>query len=291
MFPTTIPESFLNREADHIKGFAAECFWIDRAGKDKLDEPMALRPTSETVIYYMFNLWVRSFRDLPLKVHQTVTVFRYETKNTKPLIRVREIPWNEAHTCHATKEEALQMMNKYWELCMEIFEKELCFTGKILQRAPWDKFAGAEHTEVLDVIMPCGRVLQTAGIHYLGQKFAKVFDIAFLDQNNQRKLAEMTCCGVSTRVLASALSIHGDDKGLVLPPVIAQYQVICIPCGGKREGEVIEPLKEIQKRLQKAGIRCFLDDSKQSMGEKLYYWEMKGAPLRLELGPKDLEAK
>ena len=129
----------------------------------------------------MFNKWIQSFRDLPLKIHQTVTVFRYETKNTKPLIRVREIPWNEAHTCHSTKDEALAMMESYWKLCMTIFEQELCFTGKKLQRAPWDKFAGAEHTEVLDVIMPCGRVLQTAGIHFLGQKFAKVFDIVFLD--------------------------------------------------------------------------------------------------------------
>jgi len=221
LFPTTIPESFLNREADHIKGFGAECFWIEKAGNDKLDERLALRPTSETAIYYMFNKWVQSFRDLPMKVHQTVTVFRYETKNTKPLIRVREIPWNEAHTCHATKEEALAQMKQYWDIGMDLFEKELCFTGKVLQRAPWDKFAGAEHTEVLDVIMPCGRVLQTAGIHYLGQKFAKVFDISFLNQNNKKEFAEMTCCGFSTRVLACALAIHGDEKGLVLPPLIA----------------------------------------------------------------------
>ncbi|CAL6037328.1 Prolyl-tRNA_synthetase [Hexamita inflata] len=291
LFPTVIPESFLNKEADHIKGFGAECFWIDRAGNDKLEEPLALRPTSETAIYYMFNKWVRSFRDLPLKVHQTCTVFRYETKNTKPLIRVREIPWNEAHTCHATKVEALDMMNTYWKVCMKIFEQELCFTGKVLQRAPWDKFAGAEHTEVLDVIMPCGRVLQTAGIHYLGQKFAKVFDINFLDQNNTKQLAEMTCCGVSTRVLACALAIHGDDKGLILPPLISQFQVVLIPCGGKKEAEVYAPLQEMQTRLRNMKIRCTIDDSKQSMGEKLFYWEMKGAPLRIELGPRDLETQ
>lgn len=223
LFPTNIPESFLSKEADHIKGFGAECFWVEKAGDQKLDERLALRPTSETAMYYMFNKWIRSFRDLPLKIHQTVSVFRYETKNTKPLIRVREIPWNEAHTAHATKEEALDMIKQYWDICMGIFEKELCYTGKILRRAPWDKFAGAEHTEVLDVIMPCGRVLQTAGIHYLGQKFAKVFDITYLDQNNQKKYVEQTCCGVSTRVLACAIALHGDDKGLVLPPMIAQF--------------------------------------------------------------------
>lgn len=173
---------------------------------------------------------------------------------------------------------------------MALFEEELCFTGKILRRAPWDKFAGAEHTEVLDVIMPCGRVLQTAGIHFLGTKFAKVFDISFLDQNNTKTLVEMTCCGLSTRVLACPLAIHGDDKGLVLPPMIAQYQVVLIPCGGKKEEEVYGPLEELQKRLAAAGYRAYVDRSKQSMGEKLYYWEMKGAPFRVELGPRDLQA-
>lgn len=290
LFPTAIPESFLRKEEDHIKGFGAECYWVERAGEDRLEERLALRPTSETAIYYMFARWVQSFRDLPLKVHQTVSVFRYETKNTRPLIRVREIPWNEAHTCHATREEAEAELRGYWEVINALFTEQLCVYGQRLQRAPWDKFAGAEYTEVLDVVMPCGRVLQAASMHYLGQKFAKVFGIEYLDQKQKKQFAEMTCCGVSTRALVCPIALHGDQAGLVLPPSIAQYQVVCVPCGGKKEVEVYEPLENLRQQLQNAGVRCTVDRTQRSLGEKCYHWEMKGAPLRLEMGPRDLAA-
>ncbi|KAH0576048.1 Prolyl-tRNA synthetase [Spironucleus salmonicida] len=288
LFPTLIPRSFLAKEAEHIKGFESECYWCDRGGLDALEEPLALRPTSETAIYSMFALWTRSFRDLPLKIHQTCSVFRFETKNTRPLIRVREIPWNEAHTAHATREEALAQMKIYWEVYLSVFEA-MGFYGQKLVRAPWDKFAGAEHTEVLDVVMPCGKVLQTAGIHFLGQKFAKVFNIKFIDQNNTQQFAEMTCAGISTRALACALSVHGDQKGLMLPSLIAMYQVVLVPCG-KYGDDLVLKMKEIQQTLKAAGIRSFFDDSKKSMGEKIFHWEMKGVPLRIELGPRDLES-
>mmetsp|Transcript_13656 Transcript_13656/g.23400 ORF Transcript_13656/g.23400 Transcript_13656/m.23400 type:complete len:549 (+) Transcript_13656:75-1721(+) len=293
-FPLLIPKNFLEKEEDHVKGFEAECFWVTKGGLNDLEMPLALRPTSETAMYYMFALWVRSFRDLPLKVHQTCDVFRYETKDTRPLIRVREIFWNEGHTCHASSQDALEFLEDVWKAYLLLINGHLGVYGLRIRRPDWDKFAGAEHTDVMDAVMPCGRVLQIIGAHYLGQKFAKVFDIKFLNQSNDFELGYMTCFGVSTRLLASTISIHGDNKGLVLPECIARFQIVIVPIVmGKKAtaGESpIDKAKEWKQVLMKAGYRVTLDDSDKKPGEKYYYWEMKGVPLRMEIGPRDVAA-
>jgi len=215
-FPAYIPRSFLEKEADHVKGFQSECFWHE--------DSMCLRPTSETAMYSMFSLWVKSLDDLPLMVHQSCNVYRYETKNTKPLIRVREIPWNEAHTVHETPEEAKELLESCWQIVHRVLTERLSIDGLRLRRPDWDRFPGAEFTDVLDVVMPCGRVLQTIGAHYLGTHFSKVFDIQV---NGEHRY--MTCIGVSTRALAAVLSMHGDDKGLIVPTDIAPTQVVIVP--------------------------------------------------------------
>jgi prolyl-tRNA synthetase len=277
-FPAFIPRSFLEREADHVKGFQAECFWY----KDE----MCLRPTSETAMYSMFHRWVRSEDDLPLMVHQSCTVWRYETKNTRPLIRVREIPWNEAHTAHSTPGEALELLEDCWGVVHRVLTERLSIDGLRLRRPDWDRFPGAEHTDVLDVVMPCGRVLQTIGAHYLGQHFSKVFDIAVNGEN-----AYMTCIGVSTRALAAVLSMHGDDKGLIVPAEIAPIQVIVVPIINKAsEQAVTERVAEIVAELRSAGLRARADLSPQKRpGDKYYYYDMMGVPLRIEFGPNDMK--
>eukprot|EP00741_Cyanophora_paradoxa_P022386 tig00021463_g21612.t1 len=294
-FPLVIPQTFLEKEKDHVKGFESECFWVTKGGLNELEVKLALRPTSETAMYYMFAMWVRSFRDLPLKVHQTCNVFRHETKDTRPLIRVREIHWNEAHTCHATPAEAIENLEAAWASYNLLITDNLGVYGLRLRRPDWDKFAGSEHTDVMDSVMPCGRVLQIVGAHYLGQKFAKVFDIKFLNKENQFEHAYMTCYGISTRVLASCLSVHGDDRGLVLPPVIARYEAVIVPIVMAKKGAEtsgpgpIEKAHEYKKLLQDAGLRVTVDDSDKKPGEKYYFWEMKGVPLRVEIGPRDVQ--
>lgn len=285
LFPLLIPEKFLALEGEHVAGFSSEVYWVTHGGDKQFEERRALRPTSETAIYYMFSQWIRSFRDLPLKVHQTCNVFRYETQQTRPLIRPREIHWNEAHTAHATKEEALENLENAWRSYMYLINDCCCFYGLRLRRPAWDKFPGSEHTDVMDTIMPCGKVLQTVGAHYLGQKFSKVFDIKFLTSNNTTDLAHITCYGISTRILAALLSLHGDDYGLILPPILAKYQVVIVPILPIHNSHA----QTISQLLQSVGIRTVVDNSQSSIGEKYYYWEMKGVPLRIEVGSRDIE--
>eukprot|EP01086_Lenisia_limosa_P009692 TRINITY_DN33268_c0_g1_i1.p1 TRINITY_DN33268_c0_g1~~TRINITY_DN33268_c0_g1_i1.p1 ORF type:complete len:550 (+),score=237.80 TRINITY_DN33268_c0_g1_i1:32-1651(+) len=289
-FPTVIPEDFLKKEEDHVKGFEAECFWVTKGGLKDLETRLALRPTSETAMYYMFSLWVKSHRDLPLKVQQSCTVFRYETKNTRPLIRAREIFWNEAHTCHATREEARENLEQAWLSYYRLCNDHLGFFGKRLRRPEWDKFAGADYSDVLDSVMPDGKVLQAVGAHNLGQKFAKVFDIKFLNKSQKFEHAYMTCYGISTRILAAAVSAHGDKNGLVLPPSIAKVEVIIVPIVMKKKDReaLIAAADEVAVSLKAAGIRAQVDDDDTKPGEKFYKWEMKGVPCRVEIGPRDL---
>ncbi|EAX95853.1 Anticodon binding domain containing protein [Trichomonas vaginalis G3] len=276
-FPAFIPRSFLEAEADHVKGFQSECFWHE--------DEMCLRPTSETAMYSMFAKWVKTIEDLPVMVQQSCNVYRYETKGTKPLIRVREIPWNEAHTAHATPQEALDILGKFWDIVHDILTTKLSIDGLRLRRPDWDRFPGAEFTDVLDVVMPCGRVLQSVGAHYLGQHFSKVFKIQV-----DGEFSYMTCIGVSTRCLAAVLSAHGDDKGLIIPTIIAPIQVVIVPILRKDNDALLAKVAEMKKELRAAGIRVHIDDdTTRSPGEKFYYWEMKGVPLRIEVGPRDLE--
>ncbi|KAJ3431901.1 prolyl-tRNA synthetase [Anaeramoeba flamelloides] len=292
-FPTMIPETFLNKEQDHIKGFGSQCFWVTHGGLDELNVRLALRPTSETAMYSMFSLWIRSHNDLPLRVYQTCDVFRYETKQTRPLIRVREIPFNEVHTVHSSVEDALQNLEDAWKGYYKVINDQLGIYGLRLRRPDWDKFAGAEHTDVLDSVMPSGKVLQAVGAHYLGQKFAKPFDIKFTNKEMKEELGYMTCYGVSSRLLATVIGVHGDNKGLNLPSTVARYHVVIVPILARKSKvpheDLLSKAEELSKTLQSAGIRCKIDNRQLRPGEKYYFWEMKGVPIRLELGQYDYQ--
>jgi prolyl-tRNA synthetase len=293
LMPSLIPEEEFKKEAQHVKGFEGEVFWVTHGGLRELDMRLLLRPTSEVPLYHMFALWIRSHTDLPLKVYQTCTIFRYETKATKPLIRVREIPWNEAHTAHTRKEEAELQIQNAWKHYLELIQDCLGITGLVLTRPVWDKFPGAEYTTVMDALMPDGRVLQIAGIHNLGQNFSRIFDITYEDAAGKRELVYQTCYGVSTRLLAATLSIHGDNHGLNIPFPIAPLQVVIIPIIYKgTEQKIMDKCIEIEGLLRKTGIRVKVDDDlNKTPGDKFYFWEMKGIPIRIEIGPKELDNK
>ena len=274
LFPLLIPENEFMKEAEHIKGFEDEVYWVTHGGKDPLDIPLALRPTSETAIYPMYKIWVRSHADLPLKLYQIVNTFRYETKHTRPLIRLREITsFKEAHTVHATWEDAEAQVKEAIGLYTEIYRR-LAVPVLRSRRPDWDKFPGADYTDALDAVMPD----------------AKTFDIKYEAPDGEQRYAYQTCYGISERSIAATISIHGDDKGLVLPPEIAPVQVVIIPIIFKKGAEeVLAACRDVQDRLRKAGIRVEIDASDLRPGAKYYKWEMKGVPLRLEIGPRDLE--
>ena len=288
LFPMLVPETELAKEGIHVKGFEDEVYWVTRGGQTELNEKLALRPTSETAIYPMYSLWIRTHIDLPIKFYQIVNTFRYETKHTRPLIRVREITtFKEAHTAHATKEESDEQIQEFIAIYKEFFD-DLGIPYLISQRPEWDKFPGADYTMAFDVIMPNGKTLQIGTIHNLGQTFAKTFDITFEDKDGQHKLVYQTCAGVSDRVIASVIGIHGDDKGLRLPPKVSPNQVTIIPILFKKgKEEVLAKCSEIKEQLEAKGLRVQLDDRDIRPGKKFNDWELKGNPVKL--GPRDLE--
>ncbi|MDQ1252242.1 MAG: prolyl-tRNA synthetase [Euryarchaeota archaeon] len=290
LFPLLIPENEFMKEAEHIKGFENEVYWVTCGGKDPLDVPLALRPTSETAIYPMYKLWVRSHADFPIKIYQIVNTFRYETKHTRPLIRLREITsFKEAHTVHATWDDAEAQVKEAIKLYTEIYRR-LAVPVLRSRRPEWDKFPGADYTDALDAIMPDGKTLQIGTVHHLGDNFAKTFDIKYEAPDGEQRYAFQTCYGISERCIAATISIHGDDKGLVLPPEIAPVQAVIIPIIFKKGAEeVLAACRDVQERLKKAGMRVEIDASDLRPGAKYYKWEMKGVPLRLEIGPRDLE--
>jgi len=292
LFPVLIPENILGKETEHIAGFEDEVFWITHAGSNKLDVKLALRPTSETPIYEMFSLWIRSYSDLPLKVHQSCAVYRYETKHTRPLIRGREFLWNEGHSAHINYEDAEKNINEIKEIYKKLITEFLCLPFIADKRPEWDKFPGAEYTLACDTIIPDGKTLQIATAHHLGQNFSRVFDIKYEDENGEQQFVHQTSYGPSFgRLLAATILVHGDEKGLVLPPKIAPVQVIIVPIvfKGKTEG-IYEYADKIKEKLDSLGIRNTTDNSDKHAGEKYYYWEMKGVPVRFEVGPRDLKA-
>ena len=290
LFPMLIPESELAKEGIHVKGCEDEVYWITKGGQTELNEQLALRPTSETAIYPMYALWIRSHIDLPIKYYQIVNTFRYETKHTRPLIRVREITtFKEAHTAHATKEESDEQIQDFIEIYKEFFD-DLGIPYLISKRPEWDKFPGADYTMAFDVIMPNGKTLQIGTIHNLGQTFAKTFDIKFEDKDGQHKLVYQTCAGLSDRVIASIISVHGEEKGLRLPPKVSPNQVTIIPILFKKgKEEVLAKCSEIKAQLEAEGLRANIDDRDIRPGKKFYDWELKGTPVKLELGPRDLQ--
>ena len=290
LFPLLVPEGELAKEGEHVKGFEEEVYWVTKGGKNDLNEKLALRPTSETAMYPMYALWIRSHIDLPIKYYQVVNTFRYETKHTRPLIRVREITtFKEAHTAHATKEESDEQIQDFIEIYKEFFDS-FGLPYLISKRPIWDTFPGADYTMAFDIIMPDGKTLQVGTIHNLGQTFAKTFDITFEDKDGEHKYVYQTCAGVSDRVVASIIGVHGDEKGLRLPPMVSPNQVTIIPILFKKgKEEVMAKCEEIKNDLESAGLRVNIDDRDIRPGKKFYDWELKGTPLKLELGPRDLE--
>ncbi|WP_456472349.1 proline--tRNA ligase [Methanocaldococcus sp.] len=290
LFPLLIPETLLAKEGEHIKGFEDEVYWVTHGGKTPLDVKLALRPTSETAIYYMLKLWVKVHTDLPIKIYQIVNTFRYETKHTRPLIRLREImTFKEAHTAHATKEEAEEQVREAIEIYKKFFDT-LAIPYLIIKRPEWDKFPGADYTIAFDTIFPDGRAIQIGTVHNLGQHFSKTFEIEFETPTGDKDYVYQTCYGISDRAIASIIAIHGDERGLVLPPIVAPIQIVIIPLIFKGKKEMVEEkAKEIAERLK--SYRVHIDDRDIRPGKKYYDWEIKGVPLRIEIGPKDIENK
>jgi prolyl-tRNA synthetase len=292
MFPLLIPEDLFKKEAEHIRGFEGQVYWVTHGGTDKLDVRLALRPTSETSIYPMFALWIRSHADLPKKIYQVVNIFRYETKMTKPMIRVREVTtFKEAHTAHATPEEAEAQVKAAVEIYKKFFD-ELGIPYVVTKRPSWDTFAGAVYSIAFDTLAPDGRTLQVGTVHNLGQNFAKVYGIEYEKEDGNHEHVYQTCYGISERVIAATVMVHGDDMGPCFPPKVAPIQVVVVPIPIKGEEKDAEKVaKEITKKLNASGLRAHLDDRDIRPGRKFYEWERHGVPLRLEIGPKDIKQK
>ena len=284
--PMFIPESLLNKEKDHVQGFAPEVAWVTHGGSEKLAERLCVRPTSETLFCEHYANIVHSHRDLPKLYNQWCSVVRWE-KTTRPFLRSREFLWQEGHTVHATAEEAIaeteQMLNIYADFC----EKDLNMPVVKGRKTDSDKFAGAEATYAIEALMHDGKALQAGTSHYFGDGFAKAFNIQYASKENKLEYVYETSWGVSTRLIGGIIMSHGDDNGLVLPPAIAPIQVVILPIAQYKEG-VLEKANELKARLAKQ-FRVKLDDSDNSAGWKFAEYEMKGVPLRLEIGPKDIE--
>ncbi len=290
-FPLLIPEKLFKKEADHIKGFDAQVYWVTHAGDNELEERLLLRPTSETAIYSMYHLWIRSHADLPLKTFQIVNTFRYETKMTKAFLRVREIHFFESHTCHRDFEDAERQIQEDLDIAKDFF-KNLCLPYLLNKRPEWDKFAGAFYSIGIDVILPSKRVIQLGSIHQYKENFSRPFEITYEDEEGKHRYCHQTTYGMSERLLGATISIHGDDKGISLPPMIAPIQIIIIPIIFKgKEDRVQKKCHEVYDTIQDNGWRVHLDDRDITPGMKYYDWELKGVPLRVEIGPRDIEKK
>ncbi|MBQ2723492.1 MAG: proline--tRNA ligase [Clostridia bacterium] len=286
-FPMLIPISLLQKEAEHVEGFAPEVALVTKAGSDDLAEPIVIRPTSETIICSMYSKWIKSYRDLPYKYNQWANVVRWE-KTTRPFLRTSEFLWQEGHTVHATEEEAqketIDMLYLYRDFAREV----LALPVYVGQKSEKEKFAGAVATYGMEAMMKDGKSLQAGTTHNFADKFSRAYDIKFLDKDGVLKYAWQTSWGVSTRLIGALIMAHGDQRGLVLPPKVAPIQVVIVPIASKKPG-VVERCQEVLQQLKQKGIRAYLDDSDQSPGWKFNQWEMKGVPLRLELGPRDIE--
>ena len=289
-FPLLIPESLLQKESNHVQGFTPEVAWVTEAGNTKLSERLAIRPTSETIMYDSYSKWIRSHNDLPLRLNQWNNVVRWEFKHPTPFLRSREFLWNEGHTCFATKVEAEKevrdILSMYEQVLKEYFALP-CLPGK---KSNKEKFAGAEYTTSLELVMPNGKAIQGPDAHFDGQNFAKAFDITFLDQQGKKQYVWQNTWAITTRMIGVLIAVHGDDKGLVLPPKLASLQVVIVPILFEDSKlKVLKAAKNIMDKLIKKGISTYLDDREYTPGWKFNEWEVKGIPLRIEIGPKDLE--
>jgi len=290
-FPLLIPESFLKKEAEHVEGFSPELAVVTFAGGKELEEPYIIRPTSETIIGSSFAEWIQSYRDLPLLINQWANVVRWELR-TRPFLRTSEFLWQEGHTAHATYEEAetetLQMLGIYTDVAVN--EAAIPVVKGVKSQS--EKFAGALRSYTVEAMMGDTKALQSGTSHNLGQNFAKAFDIQYLDVNNQRQHCWTTSWGMSTRMIGAVVMAHGDDKGLRLPPRLAPYQVVIVPIGRTDEDRavVMESVDELKRELTAAGIRFHVDTRDHQPGFKFNDWEMRGVPVRLELGPRDVQS-
>lgn len=285
--PMLIPESLLQKEKDHVEGFAPECAWVTYGGVDKLEERYCIRPTSETLFCEHYANIIHSHRDLPKLYNQWTSVLRWE-KTSRPFLRHREFLWQEGHTMHATAEEAQAETERMFNIYADFFKDVLAIPVVKGRKTDKEKFSGAEATYTVECMMHDRKALQGGTSHYFGDGFAKAFDITFTGRDNQLHHPFQTSWGVSTRMIAGIIMVHGDNNGLVLPPRVAPIQVVVIPVAQHKEG-VIEANRAVMDRLSEAGLRVKMDDSDQSPGWKFAEYEMKGVPLRLELGPKDIE--
>ena len=289
-FPLFIPSGLLMKEKEHVEGFAPQVAWVTRGGDEELTEPLVVRPTSEVIIGTLYAKWIQSWRDLPVLINQWANVVRWE-KVTRPFLRTTEFLWQEGHTAHETAEEAQEETLKILALYKEFAETELAMPVVDGQKSESEKFAGASKTYSIEALMGDGRALQAGTSHNLGQNFAKAFEIQFQGRDKTVQHAWTTSWGVSTRMIGGVIMTHGDDRGLILPPRVAPYQVVMVPIQrGNWQETVLPKAKEIRDELMRHGIRVFLDDREAyTPGWKFAEWELRGVPLRLEIGPKDIE--
>ncbi|MDI6855190.1 MAG: proline--tRNA ligase [Candidatus Thermoplasmatota archaeon] len=289
MFPALITKEQFSKEKGHIKGFDAQVYWVTKGGTTELESPLLLRPTSETAMYSMFSLWIRSHADLPLKLYQLVNVYRYETKQTRSFIRVREIHFFEAHTCHDSFEQAEEQIKEYFEIIKKIMEK-LCIPYLATKRPDWDKFPGAYYSIGFDTLMPTGKTLQVASVHQYKENFSKVYNIKYETVTGEHKYVHQTTYGMSERLVGAIIGLHSDERGLALPPAIAPIQVVIVPIHNKQE-RILKEADSVKRELESNNFRVELDSRAElTPGSKFYYWELRGVPLRIELGARELAA-
>ncbi|MEF2965174.1 proline--tRNA ligase [Paenibacillus sp. M1] len=289
-FPLFIPESFFQKEKEHVEGFNPELPWVTEAGGEKLEERLAIRPTSETMIGHMYEKWIQSYRDLPVLINQWANVVRWE-KRTLPFLRTSEFLWQEGHTAHENEQDAREETMRMLEIYRDFVENYLAIPVIVGQKTPSEKFAGAVDTYSIEAMMKDGRAVQAGTSHYLGTNFANAFDIQYLNRDNVREYVHTTSWGVSTRLIGSLIMVHGDDRGLALPPKVAPKQVMIIPIGPpKTRDAVVGRADELFAELKQAGVRVGIDDRGDIRpGWKFNEYEMRGVPVRLEIGPRDME--
>ena len=292
--PVLIPESLLGKEQKHFAGFNPEVFWVTHSGENKVGDRLALRPTSETLAYSMYAKWIRSWRDLPLRINFWNTALRAEIKATKPFLRTSEFLWQEGHTVHTNEEDAKKEVMKILEIYKKTVEEELAIPVITGIKSEKEKFVGAVYTTTMESMMPDGKALQMGTSHFLGQNFSKPFEVKFADKDNVEHFAWQTSWGVSWRLIGAMIMVHGDDKGLVLPPKVSPIQVVIIPIYYSEDDEknIIAKANEIKDMLESKKIRVHVDiRSELTPGFKFHDWELKGVPLRIEIGPKDIQNK
>jgi prolyl-tRNA synthetase len=286
-FPLLIPESLLAREADHVEGFAPEVAWVTQGGGEVLAERLAIRPTSEVIIGTMYAEWLQSYRDLPILINQWANVLRWE-KRTRPFLRTLEFLWQEGHTAHATEREAAEEVARMLDVYADVSENVAGVPVYKGEKSSSERFAGAEHTYSIEALMPDGRALQAATSHELGQNFARAYDITFAAEDQSVQFAWTTSWGMSWRMLGALIMVHGDDRGLRLPPNLAPLEAVIVPIVKAGSDDVIAAARELHAELRRAGLRVKLDERDLRPGNKFADWEMRGVPLRIELGAKDL---